>query len=67
MALYKTCHTLTHVVPSIGLNQKLSWMAKAAGDGQGWRAAERDQENFKGKLKIVYTQPVNNKGANLPF
>lgn len=42
-------------------------MAKAAGDGQGWRAAERDQENFKGKLKIVYTQPVNNKGANLPF
>lgn len=66
MALYKTCHSCSSFYR---LESKtVSWMAKAAGDGQGWRAAERDQENFKGKLKIVYTQPVNNnKGANLPF
>lgn len=48
MALYKTCHTLTHVVPSVGFTQNLSvGCLKLWETGGGEGEAERDQENFK--------------------
>lgn len=50
--LYKSCHSLSHVVPSLDLSKKLSvilvipgWMPKTA--------KEKDQENFQVNWKSV--------------